>query len=107
MDAEIFKDERRWATGMVTRNTSGMVLGIRSISREGRKTPLVAETMGMKEALSWIKERHWAQMVMETDCIAVVNAIRGECQMLSLFGLLIVECRDLLLDSNNVNIEFV
>ena len=44
---------------------------------------------------------------MEIDCIMVVNAIRGEGQMLSRFGLLIAECRDLLVELNFVEVNFI
>ena len=65
--------------------------------------------MGVKEALSWIKESHLSNVSVETDCLAVVQAIRSRGATLSYFGRIINECKSLLsvLEDRNVDVKFV
>lgn len=55
-----------------------------------------AEAMAIKEALSWIKEKNWSHVQLESDSLVIVQAIRSKIHMLSPLGLLIQECRNLL-----------
>lgn len=60
------------------------------------KVRALAEGMGVREALSWIKENNWQNAIVETDNLTVVQSIRSTLPMLSYFGDIINECRDLL-----------
>lgn len=56
--------------------------------------------MAMKETLSWIKFQAWNKVEVnkvevESDCMVVVHAIRSEVPMLSYFGAVIQECREM------------
>lgn len=42
--------------------------------------------MAVKEALSWVKDKQWREVVIETDCLVVVQAIRSKVPMTSPFS---------------------
>lgn len=73
----------------------------------GHVSPGVAEAIGVREALSWIKKKGWKKVVLEMDCLVVVQSIRSEVLMLSYYGRIISECKHLLLGLNFVSLVFV
>lgn len=76
---------------------------------QGKVFPELAETIEIGEVLSWIKEIQYCNIVVETDCLQVVQAIRSSITSLSYLGRVIKECRLLLvsLKAKNVLIRFV
>lgn len=54
--------------------------------------------MGIREALSWIKAKQLSDVIVESDCLVVIQAIRDSIVMSSYLGVLIQECRELLND---------
>lgn len=48
--------------------------------------PEIAEAMGLKEALCWVKMECWLAVVVETDCQGLNQAIRSSTTMMSPFG---------------------
>ena len=78
-----------------------------SCCRNGVVSPELAEAMGMREALSWIKKKAWDKVTIETDCVTVVQALRSSISMYSYFGSLISECKSLWNDVKNIKILFV
>lgn len=75
--------------------------------RSGLVDPEVAEVLGLKEALSWIKVKGWGAVVIETDCYAVVQAVRSAIVMVSPFGMLVKDCKSLLASLREVFLLFV
>lgn len=47
----------------------------RSLFNAGVVSPEMAEAIAMKEALSLIKTHTWEPVVVEADCLAVVQAV--------------------------------
>lgn len=66
----------------------------------GQVRPELAEAVAVKEALSWVKDKQWREVVIETDCLVVVQAIRSKVPMTSPFGSIIMECRSLVVELN-------
>uniref|UniRef100_A0A803NF85 RNase H type-1 domain-containing protein n=1 Tax=Cannabis sativa TaxID=3483 RepID=A0A803NF85_CANSA len=52
----------------------------------GSASPELAESIGIREALSWIKSHGWQYATLETDCLTVVQALRSSTDMISPFG---------------------
>ncbi|KAL8154779.1 hypothetical protein AgCh_000219 [Apium graveolens] len=69
----------------------------------------LAGAMGIREALSWVKKEQQKNVVIETDCLAVVQWIRNSFVTLSYLGRLVNECRQLFigLQDQNVMLRFV
>ncbi|KAL2553662.1 uncharacterized protein Fot_07281 [Forsythia ovata] len=70
----------------------------------GITDPLIAEVLGVREALSWLKDRFPEVQIIEMDALLVYNALQQNEVDNSYFGLLIEECR--LLSSDMPNIKF-
>lgn len=49
--------------------------------------------MVIKEALSWIEKMNWPEVVLESDCLVAIQAIRSNTPMRSQFGVIVEGCR--------------
>ncbi|XP_074346940.1 uncharacterized protein LOC141685753 [Apium graveolens] len=67
---------------------------------DGVVRPEYADAIAVKEALSWVKEKGWRKIVINSDCLAVVQAMRSNVILNSPFGQVIRECRMILRDLN-------
>uniref|UniRef100_A0A803PP01 RNase H type-1 domain-containing protein n=1 Tax=Cannabis sativa TaxID=3483 RepID=A0A803PP01_CANSA len=87
-DAALFSREKSThGLGWIARNHAGLCFAAVAID------PIVAEAMSMKEALSWVKS-NWEEggvveefcptaVVMESNCLLLVNTINSKSQVLS------------------------
>ncbi|KAM6542489.1 hypothetical protein CsatB_006936 [Cannabis sativa] len=107
VDGAIFQEQNKFGYGCVARDSNGSLLETISETRLGVVKPEIAETIGIKEALSWIERKQWPSVVIETDALMVVQAIHSSILMPSQFGLLVDDCRVLLSSLNNVSLKFV
>lgn len=78
-----------------------------SSCRAGDVVPELAEALGLKEALNWIKRNRWIKAQVETDSLLVIQAIRGQLYQESYFGGVILECLSIWETLPNVSIVFV
>ena len=62
------------------------------LPRDGVKAEF-AEALAIKEALSCIKHKGWQEVTLESDCLAVVQAVRSNVEMRSSFGQVVADCR--------------
>lgn len=65
------------------------------------------EAFGILEDLSWIKQKHWTNVIMETDSPLCVQALRSNAQFPSYFGRIISNCIEIRRELNNVFLLFV
>ncbi|XP_074351531.1 uncharacterized protein LOC141690649 [Apium graveolens] len=108
-DAAIFTNSNRYSFSMVARDHLGELVEAKSSCKQGTIDPVLAEAIGIREALSWVKEHGWCGTAVETDCLAMVQAIRCSSVTLSYLGRVIDECKGLLaqLKERNVTLMFV
>ncbi|XP_062104476.1 uncharacterized protein LOC133815682 [Humulus lupulus] len=116
-DAAIFALENKFGIGWLARNHDGDLIEVVSLNRLGILEPLLAEAIGMKEVLSWLKRKRnednspsslWTQNIfVETDCLVLMNALCQSAHLISPLGLVISSCKRLLNDLCNVSISFV
>uniref|UniRef100_A0A803Q693 RNase H type-1 domain-containing protein n=1 Tax=Cannabis sativa TaxID=3483 RepID=A0A803Q693_CANSA len=66
-----------------------------------------SEAMGIREALSWLKDKPFQQVCVESDSLVSVQAINSSVVMYSAFGLIVQDCKSLLDSMNNVSLRFV
>lgn len=57
--------------------------------------------------MSWIKEKNWPNVALESDCAVVVQAIRSDVPMTFSFGLVVKDCRCLLAQMKHVSLIFI
>lgn len=108
-DAAIFQDDNCYSYAFAARNHKGEFIHAQSRCKPGHIAPESAEALGISEALSWMKEKHMAGVIVESDCLVAVQAIRGSAQLLSYFGRIVGQCRVLLeeLKHKDVILRFV
>ncbi|KAL8133670.1 hypothetical protein AgCh_008927 [Apium graveolens] len=108
-DAALFEHTNSYSFAMVARDHSGSMLGALSSCRQGSINPELAEAIGIREALSWVKSKDWPTVIIESDCLGAIQAIRCSSVNLSYLGRVIDECKNLLVDlrSRNVTLKFV
>ena len=69
--------------------------------------PHMAETMGFREVLSWIKRSHLSKVVVEMDAQVVFNALHSSQFAFSPFAMLIEDCKFLATNIENLVFSFV
>lgn len=108
-DAALFKDPCRYNHAFIARDHTGTLVKAFSKCSLGKVSPDFAESIGIREALSWIMKEGLHNAVLETDCLLVVQLIRSSFSSLSYLGRVVQECRDLLasLKSQNLVLRFV
>ncbi|XP_074336623.1 uncharacterized protein LOC141673782 [Apium graveolens] len=105
-DAVIFENSNSYNYAFVIRNHLGQFIEPRSKCLQGQASPELAEVVGVREALSWIKENQYSEVDVESDCQQVVQAIQSFISCLSYFGRVIEECRLLLVSLKDRNVLF-
>ncbi|XP_031111802.1 uncharacterized protein LOC116015770 [Ipomoea triloba] len=106
IDVAMDTGRRCMGFGWVVRDEFGAIVGVLMSRINGLYSVKEAEAMGAREALSWLKQKGWAQVILETDAQVVTQAVyNGE--FLIPFGSIIHEIRDLLSDLSSVHFRFV
>lgn len=108
-DVATFTDSNRFSFSMLAHDHHGELLEAYASCRQGNMDPVIAEAIGIREALSWVKGKEWSEVVMETDCLTVVHAMRCSSTRLSYLGRVIDDCKLLLsqLHERNITLNFV
>lgn len=107
VDADVLEDRGGVGFGLVARNSEGQLIEAREIFHPNVVSPLIAETMAFKEALSWMDTRGWKEATVESDCLVMVQAVRINAVLRSYFGLINDDCRNYLLRLNKVKLFYV
>ncbi|XP_074356170.1 uncharacterized protein LOC141695861 [Apium graveolens] len=107
VDAAVFKEPEGVGFRIVIRDSDGLLVAAKTLFNSQLVAPLMAEALGIKEALSWCDQVQGERIIVETDCLAAAQAIRSSCPMRSHFGLVVEECRSLLKRLQKVSLCFV
>ncbi|XP_060960744.1 uncharacterized protein LOC133031285 [Cannabis sativa] len=97
----------RYGVGFDARTAAGLVLEARVISKSGYLQPHVVEAIGIKEALSWSEANGWPKVVIESDCLRVINDLQKFKHMVSPHGHILYDCKNLIADFVDVSFNFV
>uniref|UniRef100_A0A803P1R5 RNase H type-1 domain-containing protein n=1 Tax=Cannabis sativa TaxID=3483 RepID=A0A803P1R5_CANSA len=98
---------RQYGCGFIARDHHGMLVEGKTLLFTSTTSLELAESIGVREALSWIKTHGWQDVTLETDRLTVVQALRSSMDMISLFGQVILNCKKLLSDLKTVSVLFV
>jgi ribonuclease HI len=107
IDAALFNDQHKFGVGMCIRNNQGRFVKAKTMWFDGNPPPKEAEACALKEGISWLGELEFSKVVIELDCMLVVNAIKNNSNNRTEFGLIIRSCRELLRNYQNFEIVFV
>lgn len=107
VDAALFTSANEYGYAFVSRDHSGKLIMAKTVCCLGVVAADLAEAIAFKEALSWIKSKDWNNIVLETDCFKVIQALRSSLVTSSPFGLVISDCKQLLSTIANAAFCFV
>lgn len=77
---------------MVACSHRGELLEAKSICQLGNINLELAEAMGVREALGWVKANRWPMVEVETECLLIVQSIRSEAVKLLYLGRIVDKC---------------
>lgn len=80
VDASVFPNASSFTVGMVMRNHQGTFIAGKVICLPMVELVFEAETVGINEALSWIKTQQFQDnaVMVESDSMLVVNSIKSD-----------------------------
>ncbi|XP_074324342.1 uncharacterized protein LOC141661257 [Apium graveolens] len=109
VDASVFPGANNFSIGMVMRNYACDFMAARNCKISGEVSVFEAESVGVCEALSWIKEmqRQEDEIIIESDSQLSVNAIRATRINYLEVGEVIESCKQLLNSFHKVSVVFV
>lgn len=107
VEATIFEEERKFGYTFVVRDSDGKLVTTLTKCSVGSVTPSLVEVMGIKEVFSWLGTQQYSRVVVESDSLVSIQAIRSSFTMLSGFGLVVEDCKTLLRSLSNVDLHFV
>ncbi|XP_060959369.1 uncharacterized protein LOC115700225 [Cannabis sativa] len=107
VDVAIFSETATYSFARVIRDETGALVEAFTCCRSGVLQPEMVEALGVKEALSWVKRKDWRKVVIETDSLTVVQALRSSIPMVSYFGSIISDYKMLLNDLQDVYVNFI
>ena len=98
MDAAIFNESSSLGVGCVIWNSSGEFILAKSMPIYQKLGPKEVETVGVREALSWIKPMGLTKVLVEMDSQVVFNALNPTA---SAFNLLVKDCQEMVNSMDN------
>ena len=96
VDASIFPEADTFSVGMVMRDQNGMFVEAKVIALPCPATVMEAESIGVKEALSWAIQRGDDCVIIESDSLLTVRALQGNKSYLLEVGHVVEQCKLLL-----------
>lgn len=75
-DAATFENSSSYSYSRLARDHKGELIEVLATCKQGSIDPAIAEAISVREALSWIKEKAWQLVVVESDCLVIIQAIR-------------------------------
>lgn len=108
-DAALFDNPSIFSYAQVIRDHNGRLVEAMLRCNLGTVSPELAEAMGIRKALSWVKNAGRNDVVVESDCLALVQWIRSAYISISYLGRVVEDCKRLLvgLQNQNVMLRFV
>lgn len=95
-DTTLFDSPGRYSHALIVHDHSGQLVEAISRCYSGAATPEYAEAIDVREALRWVKNAKQHNVVVETNCLAVVHWIHSSFTTLSYLGRMVEDCRKLL-----------
>lgn len=95
VDASVCSGAETFSVGMVLRDHLGSFLAGKNLRLFAPVSVVEAEVVGVREALSWIKEMHLqnTRVIIETDSLLTVQAIKSKEQNYLEVGAVIDDCK--------------
>lgn len=82
----------------VCRDSDGHFIAAKTWQIPGRVEALHGEVLALREVLSWIKDKSWSQVILESDSLLVINALNSNLLQDESSFELIIQRLDLLVE---------
>lgn len=102
-DATIFEETNCFSHAFFVHDHEARLVEARSKYKRESPSPELAEEVGIREVLSWDKDAVHTQVMIESNCLAIVRAIQSSFLCYSYLGEVINKCRRLF---TSLNIKF-
>ncbi|XP_031093123.1 uncharacterized protein LOC115997669 isoform X1 [Ipomoea triloba] len=106
VDAAINSNFKATGLGCILRNSFGEFVAARGQNWLGCYQPKLAEAISVREALKWLKERNFDNVIVETDALLVIQGLK-DSDFNSSFGLILEDIRKLASVFNCISFVFV
>ena len=93
--------------GCIVCDNSGALVAASNGTVLGFFTPHVVEAMGMREALSWLKQHGFSRIEIESDSLLLVSALQSSAPDSSPVGGIVLDCKNLALGFISCKFLFV
>lgn len=105
VDAAMDKDSKATGFGFVLRDSNGDFVHAMEMNWKGLYQPRLAEAIGIREALNWIKSLGVCNVQVESDASTVIDSIRSESDWTA-YDLIIEDIRSLAKSFSNISFVF-
>ncbi|XP_037497747.1 uncharacterized protein LOC105631774 [Jatropha curcas] len=107
-DAALLPSASHGAVGAVLSNCHGGFVSAATSSMHGCSSPVVAEAQALRKVLSWVLSGHPTLTIqVETNRLQVYHAMRSSVHDWSEFGVVISECKLLIVQLSNVTLAWI
>jgi ribonuclease HI len=107
VDAAIFSASRRMGLGVVIRDHNGVCLTACSEYHEEVTSPEIAEALALRRAINLAKDEGFTKIIINLDCLSVVNRVNAVEDDRSLCGPVIYDIRKLMPSFTSCSIKHV
>lgn len=90
----------------VVRDSEGMFIAAKCISKLGVHLPKEAKAIAIRDALTWIKTNQIEWVQAETYALSVVQSLK-QVKNVSSYDLILLDIKDIMRQINHVNLLFV
>ncbi|XP_012833643.1 PREDICTED: uncharacterized protein LOC105954520 [Erythranthe guttata] len=91
-DAALHRGKNCYSVAIVARNTDGKSIGWRVDTIDGSLLAVECEAMAALAAVKMAKDFGWTSIIVEGDCLQVIQALRNKNCDCSSFGALMEDC---------------
>ncbi|CAN1828205.1 hypothetical protein LINPERHAP1_LOCUS32159 [Linum perenne] len=95
VDAAFRERELWWGCGISLRNHEGAVVSIRTSWRRGLPTVKEGEALALLEAMEWLENSGYRDVIIEVDSSIVAAAVMSHEDDTTEFGGIIAKCREI------------
>ncbi|CAH9084823.1 unnamed protein product [Cuscuta epithymum] len=92
--------------GLVARNDKGSFIAGRSVRERGRFSVSTTEALAIREAVLWAAQAGWAEVIIESDALSVVQRI-ADSDGISYEDNIFAEIRHMIARFANLNVHYV
>jgi ribonuclease HI len=105
VDAHSLSDGR-WGLGLLLRRDDGSTVGAVTRTRLGSDCTLLAEAMGLQEALNLIQQWNLSNVIIEMDAKTIVDTVNSSCYPRTNWGMIVDRCVRKMKDRTGIEVKW-